>query len=106
MPSRNIGKTDFIKQLAIKYNTCAATIYNVIKDAKVVLMDGYKDKMTYLGYTADAKRKQRKPSNHSKLESSKQFIDMVVKEVKKSKFNSIDETIHDLILNRSSEIEG
>ena len=51
-------------------------------------------------------KKQRKPSNHSKLELLKQFIDMVVKEVKKSKFNSINETIHDLILNRSSEIEG
>ncbi len=106
IPSRNIGKTDFIKKLAIKYYTCPSTIYNVIKDAKVVLMDGYKDKTTYLGYTANAKRKQRKPSNHSKLESSKQFVDMVVKEVKKSKFNSIDETIHDFILNRTSEIEG
>ena len=37
IPSRNIGKTDFIKQLAIKYNTCTATIYNVIKDAKIDL---------------------------------------------------------------------
>lgn len=69
-------------------------------------MDDYKDKTTYLGYTANIKRKQRKPSNHSKLDSAKEFIDMVVTKVKESRFNSIDETIHDFILNRADEIKG
>lgn len=58
-------------------------------------------------HAAIAKRSKRsKPSNISKLDKAAPFIKLVIDEVNCNKLSSIDETIHDLILNRPDEIKG
>ena len=102
---RNIGKTKFMKQLAKEHNCSVSTIYYLINQSTVVLDDGLKKK-TIHSTSGVIEKRSRVNKNHSKLYKARHFIEKVIKEVKKSKFNSIDETIHDFILNRPNEIKG
>ncbi len=102
---RNIGKTVFMKTLAEKYNTCLASIYNVISSSIVTILDQGNFKKVHSAQAVINKR-AKKRCNKQKLIKVMPFINLVIKEIKNSKFHSIDETIHDLILNRTSEIEG
>lgn len=107
IPKRNINKTQFMKDLAYRYGASLATIYNLINSSKVEqLTTNLTTKIVYSSITAIAKRKKEKESNNSKFVKAMPFISKVIDEVKTSKFNSIDETIHDLILNRKDEIKG
>lgn len=102
---RNIGKTQFIKDLALKYNTCPATIYNVIKSSKVIILDQAVYKSVHSAQAVINNRAKKK-CNKQKLLKAINFITLIINEVKKSKYNSIDETINDFKLNRQSEIKG
>ena len=106
VPKRNIGKTNFIKQLAIEHNASLATIYNLIKKSKIEVLTNYKTKIEYSASAVIHKRKINKPSNNLKLSKALPFINKVISEIKDSKFNSVDEVVHDLILNRKGEILG
>lgn len=106
VPKRNIGKADFMKRLAKEHNAALATIYNIINNSKAELIKGYKTKTVYSASTVIAKRELHKPSNHLKINKAMPFINKVIAEVKSFELNSIDEVVHDLILNRKGEILG
>lgn len=108
VPKRNINKTNFLKNLANKYNTSLSNLYKIINQSKTTIFNSnLKEKIIYDSQVVINKRAfNMTVPNNSKLEKAAKFIDMVIKEVKASKFNSIDETIHDIILNRKGEILG
>lgn len=107
VPKRNTGKTAFINNLTKEVNCSRATIYNILKASKITILDSQlNEKETYSALTVIYKRKDKKPKNNSKLLKAKQFIDLVVKEVKSHTLTSIDEAVNDLKLNRADEIKG
>lgn len=105
---RNIGKTLFIKQLATTVGTSVATIYRIIKDAKITITDTHLNDIEELSSSAIiGKRELRKSTpNNCKLDKAKPFIDMVIKEIKANKMASIDETINHLIIHCCEQIQG
>jgi len=103
---RNTGRTSLIFNLAKELGISKSTIYTIINDSKITVMTSnlvHKNEMS--ASAAFSKRSKRRfSSNNRKVEKSKAFTDLVCKEVKENKLASIDETINDLILNRSNEI--
>lgn len=102
-------KTIFMKQLASSIGTTLSNLYEIIKDGLITIRDyEYRERIEFNANTAWNKRtKKSVESNSSKRESSKPFIDLVIKEYRnKYNINSIDEIINDLKLNRTDEIEG
>lgn len=98
-----------MKQLANMINTSLSNLYEIIDDGLVrVLGYNYEFRIEFSAQVAYENRTTKSiESNASKRVSSKKFVDLVVKELRSSyNMNSVDEIIHDLKLNRQSEIDG
>lgn len=107
LPKRNIGKTSFIRALAIKYNTSVSNVYKIINSSKITVLDqNYKEKTEYSFTALIGKRNQKKSSNNSKLIKAKPFIDLIIDEVLKNKLSSIDETINYYKRHNKEAIKG
>lgn len=95
---RNTGKTKLIKELAEQVGTTISNIYNIINDAKVIVLDSnlkeYEDLSAVAAF--NKRTKSMKTSNVSKKDKAQNFIDLVIKEVKSNKLSSIDETVNSL----------
>lgn len=105
---RGTGRTALIKSLAIEVGTSVSNIYNIINASKITTLTSQLEYKEELSATAafHSRSKKSKPSHNSKLESSKEFIDLVTAEVKKKKLSSIDETIHYLKLHQPELIKN
>ena len=105
---RNTGRTELLRQLASDVGSTLSNIYNLLHDASITILDSQLCMKHELSASAAmAKRSKRnKLSNISKLNKASPFIQLVIDEVKCNKLCSIDETIHDLVLNRPDEIKG
>ena len=105
---RNTGRTALIRSLASDVGTSVSNVYSIIKDASISILDS--DLITHKELSASAafhkRTKLRKVSNISKLDKAKDFIDLVVNEVKSNKLSSIDETVNNLILHHPDKITG
>lgn len=102
-------KTIFMRQLANLIGTTLSNLYEIIKAGMITVLDSdYNTRLEFNANTAWNKRtKKSVESNASKREEAKPFIQLVIKEFRsKYNMNSIDEIIHDLILNRPDEIKG
>ncbi len=102
-------KTIFMKNLANSIGTTLSNLYEIIKVGMITVLDYELNERTeFNANTAWNKRtKKSVESNFSKRESSKPFMDLVVKEYRnKYNINSIDEIINDFKINRTDEIEG
>ncbi|MGX8833725.1 IS30 family transposase [Amedibacillus sp. YH-ame6] len=97
-----------MKSIASDTGTTVSNIYSIIIDAKVDIMKSNLTIVSTLSSEAAFNRRSRKhvQSNISILIKAEQFINIVINEVKAKKLSSIDEVIHDLILNRADEIQG
>lgn len=107
--NKEIGITEFKKRLAYLIGTTVSNIYEIIKSG-LVTVSNY-DLTTRTEFSADVaynkRTKKSVESNSSKRESSKDFVSLIVKELKSNyNINSVDEIINDFKLNRTSEIEG
>lgn len=103
------GKTSFMKKLAKLINTSLSNLYEIIDSGMTqVLGYDYEYRYEFSAQVAYEKRTTKSvESNASKRLSSKQFVDLVVKEFRSNyNIDSIDCIINDLKQNRSSEIEG
>lgn len=106
---RTKGKTEFMKMLSNIIGTTLSNLYNIINDGLVEVL-AY-DLTTRIEFSAEAAWKKRCKksieSNSSKRNSSKEFINLIIKDLENEyNINSVDEIIHDLIQNRKNEIEG
>ena len=103
---RNTGRTALIRSLASDVGTSVSNVYSIIKDASISILDS--DLITHKELSASAafhkRTKLRKVSNISKLDKAKDFINLVVNEVKSNKLSSIDETVNNLILHHPDKI--
>lgn len=107
--NKEIGITEFKRKLACLIGTTVSNIYEIIKSG-LVTVSNY-DLTTRVEFSADVaynkRTKKSVESNSSKRESSKNFVSLIVKELKSNyNINSVDEIINDFKLNRTSEIEG
>ena len=105
---RNIGKTQFIKKLALDVGTSVSDIYSIIKDATVPIRDTHLNEHFELSALATFQKrsKNHKIPNNSKLEKACDFISLVENEVKSNRLSSIDETINYLIIHQRDKING
>lgn len=105
---RNIGKTQFIKKLALDVGTSVSNIYSIIKDATVSIRDTHLNEHFELSALAafQKRSKNHKIPNNSKLEKACDFISLVENEVKSNRLSSIDETINYLIIHQKDKIDG
>lgn len=105
--SRNIGKTQFIKNIADTVGTSVSNIYSIIKDATITVLDTYLNEHTELSALAafEKRSKNHKIPNNSKLDKAHVFIKLVEDEMKSNKLSSVDETINYLILHKGDEIK-
>lgn len=103
---RNTGRTKLLCSLASTVGTCVSNIYTIIKDATISVVDS--NLVTHQELSASAafhkRSTYRKISNISKLDKAKDFIDLVIHEVKSNKLSSIDETLNSLILHHPAKI--
>lgn len=102
-------KTIFMKQLASSIGTTLSNLYEIIKDGLITILDyELNTRIEFNANTAWNKRTKKSiESNSSKRESSKPFVQLIIKELRSDyNINSVDEIINDLKLNRSNEIEG
>lgn len=101
-------KTIFMKELAESIGTTLSNIYTIIKDGLIEISNyDLSKRIEFNANTAYNKRSSKNiESFFSKRESSKPFVNLVVKEFRNNKnINSIDEIIHDLKLNRQDQIK-
>lgn len=106
---KKIGMTEFKKRLAAMIGTTLSNIYEIIEDGLIVVKDyELRERVEFNANTAFEKRtKKSVESNSSKRESSKEFVELVVKELRSEyNINSVDEIINDLLLNRPNEIKN
>lgn len=105
---RNTGRTALIRKLASDVHASVSTIYSILKDASITVLDSKLVEHSELSASATfAKRsKLKKSSNAFKLHKAAPFIQLVCDEIRRNPLSSIDETIHDLILNNPSFITG
>ena len=105
---RNIGKTQFIKKLALDVGTSVSDIYSIIKDATVPIRDTHLNEHFELSALATFQKrsKNHKIPNNSKLEKACDFISLVENEVKSNRLSSIDETTNYLIIHQRDKING
>ena len=103
---RNIGKTQFIKNLALDVGTSVSNIYSIIKDATVSIRDTHLNKHFELSALAafQKRSKNHKIPNNSKFDKATDFISLVENEIKSNKLSSIDETINYLIIHQMDKI--
>ena len=105
---RNIGKTQFIKELASTVGTTVSNVYSIIKDATISVMDtNLKVHYELSAMAAFEKRsKSHKIPNNSKFEKAEGFISLVEQEIKSNRLSSIDETINYLRIHQSDRIKN
>lgn len=105
---RNTGRTALIRNLAHHVGASVSTVYDILKDASITVLDTYLRPSSELSASAafHKRNKANKPSNASKLAKASAFIDIVSDEILLNPLSSIDETIHDLVLNRPHLIDG
>lgn len=105
--SRNIGKTQFIKDIADTVGTSVSNVYSIIKDATITVLDTYLNEHTEFSALAafEKRSKNHKIPNNSKLDKAHVFIKLVEDEMKSNKLSSVDETINYLILHKGDEIK-
>ncbi len=70
---RNIGKTAFIKDLALSVGTTTSNIYSIMKDATITVIDSTLEEHIELSALAafNKRTKNHKRPNNSKLEKAK-----------------------------------
>lgn len=105
---RNIGKTQFINDLASTVGTSVSNIYSIIKDATITVRNTHLVEHTELSALAAFNKRSRnhKIPNNSKLEKAHDFIRLVEDEMKNNKLSSVDETINYLKLHKNNMITG
>ena len=105
---RNTGRTALIRSLADEVGTTVSNVYSIIKDASISVIDTHLEVHLELSSTAAFNKRTRsnRPSNISKMDKAKDFIDMVIKEVKSNKLASIDESVNYLKLHDKERIKG
>lgn len=106
---KNVGLTKFKKKLAEIIGTTLSNIYEIIKDGLVTIYNyDLTERVEFSAEVAWKKRTKKSiESNSSKRESSKEFVDLVIKELRSPyNINSVDEIINDFKRNRQDEIEG
>ena len=106
---KKIGMTELKKKLANMIGTTLSNIYEIIKDGLITVKDyELRDRVEFNANTAYEKRTKKSiESNSSKRVSSKDFVQLVINELRSDyNINSVDEIINDLKRNRSDEIEG
>lgn len=105
---RNTGRTKLIKDLAIETGTTTSNIYTIISDATITVVDTHliphKELSAVVAF--NKRTKTRKCSNISKVHKAKDFINIIVNEVKSNELSSIDETINYLKLHDKEKIKG
>lgn len=104
---RNIGKTQFIKNIANNVGTSVSNVYAIIKDATITVRDTYLNEHIELSALAafEKRSKNHKVPNNSKFEKAHDFITLVEDEMKSNRLSSVDETINYLILHESDRIK-
>ena len=105
---KKIGMTEFKRRLANLIGTTLSNIYEIIKDGLITVYDyDLTERIEFNANTAFEKRSSKSSeSNSSKRESSKEFVSLVVRELRSEyNINSVDEIINDFILNRKDEIK-
>ena len=105
---RNIGKTQFIRELASTVGTTVSNVYSVIKDATITIKDTHLKIHYELSAMAafEKRSKIHKIPNNSKFEESKEFISLVEQEIKSNRLSSIDETINYLRIHQPDRIKN
>lgn len=104
---RNIGKTQFLKDLSVSVGTSLSNIYSILKDASVTVIDSQLREHSVLSAQAAYNRRTNfARSNNFKRYKAAAFIQLVESRVKANKLSSIDETIHHLILHEPQTIQG
>lgn len=104
-----IGLTEFKRKLANTIGTTLSNIYEIIKSGLIEVYDyDLNKRIEFSAQVAWNKRtKKSVESNSSKRESSKDFINLVIKEFRSDyNINSIDEIINDFKINRKNEIKN
>ncbi len=102
-------KTKFMKELSNLIGTSLSNLYEIIKDGLITTLDyELRERIEFSSTVAfNTRNKKSMESNSSKREKAKPFIKLIIDELKSPyNINSVDEIIHDLINNRSNEIEG
>lgn len=107
---RYIGKTAFIRNLAMTVGTSVSNIYTIIKDANVTVKDTHLVEHVELSALAAYNKRSRnhKTPNNSKLARARDFIRIVEDEMKLNRLSSVDETISYLKIHekdRTSDME-
>lgn len=103
-----IGLTEFKRKLANTIGTTLSNIYEIIKSGLVEVYDYDLNKRIEFSAQVVWNKRTKKSveSNSSKRESSKDFINLVIKEFRSDyNINSIDEIINDFKINRKDEIK-
>ncbi len=105
---RNIGKTNFIKSLALTVGTTPSNIYTIIKDATIRVIDtNLNEHIEFSASAAFNKRsKNHKIPNNSKLQKASEFIKLIEDEMMTNKLASVDEMINYLKLHETDKIKG
>ena len=109
LKEKPIGKTEFMKELAKLVGTTLSNMYEII-DAGMTQVLGYnyefrEEFSAQVAY--EHRTKKSIESNSSKRLSSKEFVGLVVNELRSDKnINSVDEIINDFKLNQEDRIKG
>ena len=106
---KKIGMTEFKRRLASMIGTTLSNIYEIIKDGLITVYDyDLSERIEFNANTAYEKRSNKSiESNSSKRKASKEFVSLIVKELRSEyNINSVDEIINDFILNRQDEIKN
>lgn len=102
------NKTIFMKTLAQNIGTSLSNLYEIIKDALIIVKAYNLEDITEFSASTSYQKRNSKSieSNSSKRKTATPFINLVIKEFRsKMNINSIDEIINDFIRNRPNEIE-
>jgi len=88
--------------------TSVSNVYSIIKDASISILDSdhltHKELSAFVAY--HKRTKLRKVSNVSKLDKAKDFINLIVNEVKSYTLSSIDDTVNHFLLHDSDQLIG
>lgn len=105
---RNTGKTALIRSLASDVGTSVSNVYAIIHDSTISVQNSDLTFRNELPASAafQKRTKSLKTSNVSKLEKAKDFMNLIVDEVKNNKLSSIDETVNSLVLHCPDQIAG
>jgi IS30 family transposase len=95
---RNTGKTQFLKDLAVRHGCSLSSIYRILKISEVITMNTYMQLVNgRSAQVVENKRKRgKKNPDNLRLGKAAPFVEAVVHELKKNKLASIDEQIHRL----------